>query len=204
MTLTVFLDRDGVLNEDRGYQYVRSWDDFEFIPGVKETLARLNEMGVSIVIFTNQSCIAKGIVSFEDVERIHQQMVNEIEQAGGRISAIQICPHRDEDQCDCRKPKPGLLQQAAKKLDIRLEETFVVGDSLRDIEAGHNAGAFTVLVQSGKGKKELAKAAERGIQPDAVLETLSELPDLLRSIQHNRADPRGSGMGKTRSTGEYE
>jgi len=178
----VFIDRDGVINEDRGYDYVKSWEEFRFLPGVKETFARLEQDGIPVIVVSNQSCVGKGLVLAEQVEAIHERMVEAIEEAGGRVRAIYVCPHTDEDECACRKPAPGLLIQAAGDLGVDLRRSFVVGDSLRDIEAGWQVGARTVLVKTGKGKQELDRAGEQGVQPDFVCESLEELPELIRRV----------------------
>ncbi len=186
----VFVDRDGIINEDRGYAYVKAWDEFVFLPGVKETFARLAEWGIPVIVVSNQSCVGKGLVRAEQVEEIHERMVAEIEQAGGRILGVYVCPHTDEDACGCRKPAPGLLIQAAGDLGVDLRRSFVVGDSVRDLEAGRQVGAHTVLVKSGKGKQELEKATERSITPDAVCERLE---DLLEVIREARGAPPPAG-----------
>lgn len=175
----IFVDRDGVINEDRGYDYVKSWDEFVFLPGVRETFARLEREGIPVVVFSNQSCVGKGLVTAQQVEAIHERMAEAVERAGGRIAGIYVCPHTDEDECPCRKPAPGLLLEAAGDLGIDLRRSFVVGDSLRDIEAGRQVGSRTVLVKTGKGKQELDQAEEQGIRPDDVCERLEDLLEII-------------------------
>lgn len=177
----VFVDRDGVINEDRGYEYVRSWEEFVFVPGAKETLGRLGRRGIPLVVVSNQSCVGKGLVSAEQVEEIHEQMVEAISQAGGKVLGVYVCPHTDEDECGCRKPSPGMLIQAAGDLGVDLRRSFVVGDSLRDIEAGRSVGARTVLVLSGKGREELEKAKQQNLMPDYVCERLENLLEVIDS-----------------------
>jgi histidinol-phosphate phosphatase family protein len=178
------MDRDGVINKDRGYDYTRSWEDFIFLPGVKETLALLHEMHVPVVVITNQSCIGKGLVSREAVDDIHARMMEEIEKSGGHIGGVYLCPHTDDDRCDCRKPLPGLILEAARDLDADLGNSLMVGDSMRDIQAGQNAGTHTAIILSGKGAEELPKARQQGVRPDYVLETMGEL---CRVVQPGRA-----------------
>jgi len=151
MRTGLLIDRDGILNEDRGYEYVRRWEEFEFIPGVLEVMARIRGLKIPVAVVTNQSCIGKGLVSAEDVERIHARMLEEIERSGGRIEKVYLCPHVEEDRCECRKPKPGLIRQACSELDLDPARSFFVGDSARDIEAGRAAGLATILVRTGKG-----------------------------------------------------
>lgn len=172
----VILDRDGVINKDRGYKYVREYDEFVFLPGVKEALARLREAGTKVVVFTNQSCVAKGLITAEKVDEIHREMCREVEAAGGNIAAVYYCPHDDEDECECRKPLPGMLHQAAKELGLDLSKCLVAGDKLRDIEAGAAVGSTTALVLSGAVTREEAEKskAERGI-PNCISEDLLSL-----------------------------
>jgi len=176
----VFVDRDGVINEDRGYEYVKSWDEFVFIPGVKETFARLEEQGVPVIVVSNQSCVGKGLVTAGQVEEIHERMAEEIERAGGRVLGVYVCPHTDEDECVCRKPSPGMLIQAAGDFGVDLRRSFVVGDSVRDLEAGRQVGARTVLVLSGKGRQELDKARLQNVTPDFICERLEDLVEIIR------------------------
>jgi D-glycero-D-manno-heptose 1,7-bisphosphate phosphatase len=107
----VFLDRDGVINENRS-DYVKSWREYRFLPGSKEAIARLTSAGHCIVVCTNQACIAQGIISVKTVESIHRGMLVEVEQDGGRIERVYYCPHGKDEGCPCRKPRPGLLFRA--------------------------------------------------------------------------------------------
>ena len=150
---TVFLDRDGVINCNRDNDYVKSWYEFKFLPNAPEAIALLTESGYQLIIVTNQACINKGILSSAALNDIHRKMLAEIEGSGGRIRAIYYCPHRDDDNCACRKPKPGLLAQAASEHDIDLEDTYLIGDSDRDIRAGNRFGAYSLLVSTGNGWK---------------------------------------------------
>ncbi len=144
----IFLDRDGVINRDRA-DYVTSWNKFEFLPGVLDALYLLSQMPFLIVVVTNQSAIGRGLVSQAMVEKIHQRMRIAIEQAGGRIDAVYYCPHLPEANCNCRKPKPGMLLRAAVDLDIDLSQSWLIGDSLRDIQASVAVGVQPILVRTG-------------------------------------------------------
>ncbi len=146
---TVFLDRDGVINHNRKNDYVKSWDEFEFIPNSLRAIQRLTDAGHRLIVVTNQSCINKGIVAPRTLGEIHQRMMTEIEGAGGRIHAIYHCPHRADEGCSCRKPKPGLLIQAAHEHGIDLPRSYLVGDSIRDIAAGQQVGCQSVFVLTG-------------------------------------------------------
>ena len=146
---TVFLDRDGVINRNRKNDYVKSWDEFEFIPNSLRAIQHLTDAGHRLIVVTNQSCINKGIVAPRTLDGIHQRMMSEIERSGGRIHAIYHCPHREDEGCSCRKPKPGLLIQAAHEHGIDLPRSYLVGDSIRDIAAGQELGCQSFFVLTG-------------------------------------------------------
>lgn len=152
MNQTIFLDRDGVINKDSP-DYIKSPDEWQPIPGSLEAIAKLSKAGFPIFIITNQSGVGRGLYSLETLEAIHQEMLSAIEAKGGKIKAIYFCPHHPDKNCECRKPKPGLLFQAAKEHEIDLTNSLVIGDSLRDIEAGLAAKAKTLLVMTGNGNK---------------------------------------------------
>lgn len=173
--MVVFLDRDGVINRDRP-EFVKSWAEFEFLPGVIEALARLTGAGARIIVFSNQSCVGRGICSIEVVNQINQRMSDEMAKAGAHLAGVYICPHAPEDGCDCRKPKPGLILQAAAELELDLEGAVVIGDDLRDLQAGRAAGLAAILVRTGKGAGVEADPAAR---PDLIADDLSQAVDLL-------------------------
>jgi histidinol-phosphate phosphatase family protein len=152
----IFLDRDGVINVNRD-DYVKSWDEFEFIPGAKEALKRINESDYMLIIITNQSPIGRGIFSTETLDDIHNRMLHELGKAGAHIDAIYYCPHKPDDGCDCRKPKPGLIIRAANDFNIDLNSSWMIGDSDSDLEAGKKAGCKTAKVDS---KNSLLKVVE--------------------------------------------
>ncbi len=155
----VFLDRDGTLNVEKDYLY--RVEDFEFIPGVPEALKKLQEAGFLLVVVTNQSGVARGFYTLEDVEILHRHMRAELDKYGVTLDGIYVCPHHPEKgqppfniDCDCRKGKPGMLLQAAQELDIDLSQSFMVGDKLADIEAGTAAGCSSILVRTGYGFRQ--------------------------------------------------
>ena len=158
----VFLDRDGTINEDSA-DYVKRRSEFEFIPGSIEAIRDLTVNGYTVIVITNQSALARGFVSAEEFDAMHAEMCREVAAAGGRITDIFFCPHLPDDGCQCRKPAPGLIDQACKKYNIDLAESLMVGDSAKDIACGRNAGCGrTVLVKSGihpDVEKELKKAS---------------------------------------------
>jgi D-glycero-D-manno-heptose 1,7-bisphosphate phosphatase len=147
---TIFLDRDGVINENRS-DYVKSWSEFRFLPGSREAIAKLTQVGHRIVVCTNQAGIARGTLSVETVEDIHHRMIESIRDFGGRIEKVYYCPHDRYEDCSCRKPRPGMLLQARDELGIDMRDAVFIGDSITDIRAGLAAGIHAVLVLSGLG-----------------------------------------------------
>ena len=141
----IILDRDGVINFETGF-YVKSIDEWKFLPGSAQAIARLSKAGYRIFVATNQAGIARGLYTRDTLEDIHALMLAAVAEEGGQIEAIHYCPHRDEDNCDCRKPKPGLLLQIAEQHNVDLSRAVMVGDSLRDLQAALSAGSFAVLV----------------------------------------------------------
>jgi D-glycero-D-manno-heptose 1,7-bisphosphate phosphatase len=154
---TVFLDRDGVINVNRP-EHVTRWEEFHFLPGALRGLQLLNRGGWRVIVVTNQAVINREIVSQATVEEINQHMVEEIRKQGGRIDSVLVCPHRPDEGCSCRKPRPGLLHQAAERWGLELEQSFLVGDALTDIEAGLAVGCECLLVQTGRGRQELERS----------------------------------------------
>ena len=150
---TIFLDRDGVINENRS-DYVKSWSEFRFLPGSSEAIAKLTQAGHRIIVCTNQAGIARGTLSVEAVEDIHHRMIASIYDMGGKIEKVYYCPHDRDGDCSCRKPRPGMLLRARDELDIDLHDAVFIGDSITDIRAGLAAGIHTVLVLSGLGLEQ--------------------------------------------------
>ncbi|MBA2255536.1 MAG: HAD-IIIA family hydrolase [Chloroflexi bacterium] len=159
---TVFLDRDGVINDKAAEDdYIASWDRFRFAPGALEALRRLAQAEVRIVVLTNQRGIARGRLTEEDLAGIHQRMAAAVEAADGRIDAIFHCPH-DLGVCDCRKPGTGLFTRAAAQLPaVRFAESATVGDSLSDVEPAVRVGSLAYLVGDGPRLTALLEEAEQ-------------------------------------------
>jgi D-glycero-D-manno-heptose 1,7-bisphosphate phosphatase len=151
----VILDRDGVINVDSD-AFIKSPDEWVAIPGSLEAIARLNQAGYRVAIASNQSGIGRGLFDMAALNAMHVKMNRAVATVGGRIDAVFFCPHTQEDQCDCRKPKPGMLQQIVERFEIDPEDTPVVGDSLRDLQAGAVLSFRSHLVLTGKGRKTLA------------------------------------------------
>ena len=150
---TIFLDRDGVINENRA-DYVKSWSEFRFLPESREAIAKLTQAGHRIVVCSNQAGIARGTISIETVEEIHRRMIASISDIGGKIEKVYYCPHDRDGDCSCRKPRPGMLLRARDELDINLHDAVFIGDSITDIRAGLAAGIHSVLVLSGLGMEQ--------------------------------------------------
>jgi D-glycero-D-manno-heptose 1,7-bisphosphate phosphatase len=149
------LDRDGTINHDSD-QYIKSPAEWKPIKGSLEAIARLTQAGFRVVVATNQSGLARGLFDMAALNAIHDALQRAVHQAGGRIDAIFFCPHADQSGCECRKPRPGMLLEIGKRLNVPMEGVPMVGDSLRDLQAAAAAGARPVLVLTGKGKKTRA------------------------------------------------
>lgn len=175
----IFLDRDGVINKNLDNDYVKSWAEFEFLADSKRAISRLTQNGYEIIVITNQAGVNKNLVSSDIVAEIHRKMADEISSAGGNIKAIYSCPHRQDENCECRKPKPGMLLQASRDYDIELGKAYLVGDSMRDIEAGDSVGCKTILVMTGHGAKEISQREMWNRQPDYIAEDLSSAVDII-------------------------
>jgi D-glycero-D-manno-heptose 1,7-bisphosphate phosphatase len=174
----VFLDRDGVINENRP-DHVKSWSEFRFLPGALEALVRLTRAGLKAFVVTNQAIVNRGMVSPDTVDAINEKMIREIEIAGGRIEAVAYCPHRPDESCNCRKPEPGLLLTLAGRYGVDLRDSVMIGDALNDIEAGHKAGCQTILVLTGRGAEQLAQAKKTGTNGFLIANDLVAAVDLL-------------------------
>ncbi|MCE9584785.1 MAG: HAD-IIIA family hydrolase [Planctomycetes bacterium] len=175
----VFLDRDGVLCEDRP-DYVKSWAEWRWIPGALEGAAALAKAGRALVVVSNQACVRKGIVSRDTLDGILARMRADLEAAGAPLAGIYVCPHGDEDRCDCRKPKPGLLLAAAHDLNLDLGASTLVGDALRDREAALAAGSRFVLVLSGQGTRWAAEAKKLGLTIPTAQDLRAAVPLVLQ------------------------
>ncbi|MDI1232054.1 MAG: D-glycero-beta-D-manno-heptose 1,7-bisphosphate 7-phosphatase [Methylobacter sp.] len=152
----VLLDRDGVINQDSD-NFIKSPDEWLPLDGSLEAIALLNEHGYKVVVITNQSGLARGLFDAAMLEQIHAKMQRMVAEKGGKIEAIYFCPHGPDDDCNCRKPKPGLLEQFATDNHVSLIGMAVIGDSLRDLQAAQAVGASPILVKTGKGQKTLTE-----------------------------------------------
>jgi D-glycero-D-manno-heptose 1,7-bisphosphate phosphatase len=170
----VFLDRDGVINtEPPDPGWVLRWKDFRFAHGALDALRRLHGHGFTVAVVTNQSCVGRGLTTREKVDHINARMVEAVAAAGGEIAGVYVCPHIDGDFCPCRKPKPGLLDQAARELSLDPSRAFLVGDSETDIRAGQARGCTTLLVRAPRSPPP------EEIQPDYTVADLREAVDVM-------------------------
>ncbi len=150
----IILDRDGVINYD-SEQYIRSPEEWRPIPGSLEAIARLNHAGFRVVVATNQSGLGRGLFDTATMVTIHDKLHKALSQVGGRIDAVFFCPHTAESDCECRKPKPGMLTEIGGRFGVDLTGVPCIGDSLRDLQAAEAVGAQPILVLTGKGEKTL-------------------------------------------------
>ena len=151
-TKLIILDRDGVINHDSD-AFIKSPDEWIAIDGSMDAIAQLNQAGYKVVVATNQSGISRKLFDMETLNAIHAKMHDAAQLAGASIDAVFFCPHAADFNCDCRKPKPGMIKEIAQRYDIDLKGVPVVGDSLRDLQAGFIVGCAPHLVLTGKGEK---------------------------------------------------
>lgn len=154
MNKAVILDRDGVVNEDSP-DYIRSPDEWIPIQGSLEAIAKLNLAGYKVFLTSNQSGVNRGYFTLETLKKIHEKMVRLLKEAGGYFDGIYFCPHRPDENCHCRKPNIGMLEQIAKDHSIQLKNAIHIGDAIRDIQAAQKTGGKAILVLTGKGEKTL-------------------------------------------------
>jgi D-glycero-D-manno-heptose 1,7-bisphosphate phosphatase len=171
----IFLDRDGVLNENRA-DYVKSWQEFRWLPGAIEALAVLATQEAPIIVVTNQSMIGRGLVAPAGLDDIHRRMRREVAEYGGRIDAVYACPHTPADACPCRKPLPGLLLRAAAEHQVTLAESVLVGDAFTDFQAAAAVAMPYIHVRSGLGPDEAARVRAASGQVPIVASLRAAIP----------------------------
>jgi D-glycero-D-manno-heptose 1,7-bisphosphate phosphatase len=192
----VFLDRDGVIIENRA-GYVTSWADVEFLPTAFEALRRLSRSAHSIVLVTNQSAVGRGLLALEEAVALHRRVIAEIVAHGGRVDAWYLCPHRPEQRCACRKPAPGMLQCAARDLALDLAQSYLVGDAVSDVEAAHAAGVRGILVLTGRGRHQAALLARENTAACPVVPDLAAALEYIAQANTRRGDEHsGHGSGR--------
>lgn len=176
MIKLIILDRDGVINADSA-TYIKHPDEWVAIPGSLQAIARLHQAGWTVTVASNQSGLARGYFDTSTLTAIHQKLRKELAQVGGAIDAFFVCPHGPEDNCNCRKPLPGLFQDIATRYDIDLADVPAVGDSLRDLQASYAMGCKPWLVQTGNGTKTIK---QEGVPP--TTQFASDLADAVDQI----------------------
>jgi D-glycero-D-manno-heptose 1,7-bisphosphate phosphatase len=164
-----FLDRDGTICEDVNYLWRP--DELRLFPFAAEAVRLLKENGFLVILITNQSGIARGFFDENALSKIHEKLVSELAEQNAKFDAIYFCPHNTDDNCACRKPKTGMIEQAAKDFSIDLENSWMIGDKAIDVETGFNAGTKTALVLTGYGQEEIVNLERK---PDIVAENLFE------------------------------
>lgn len=162
MTRLIILDRDGVINADSP-DYIKSPDEWQALPGSLQAIARLTRAGYTVVVASNQSGLGRGLFDADTLTAIHRKMLRAIEEAGGALGGVFICPHTPGQNCECRKPRAGLFRQIAEEFELSLEGVPAIGDSARDLEAARRAGARPILVLTGNGQDTL-DAGESGVE----------------------------------------
>ncbi len=189
----VFLDRDGVICDNRK-DHVKSWSEFVFLDGARTGLARLALLEMPIVVVTNQAAINRGTVSAGVVDEIHRRMVKEMEAEGGRVDSVYYCPHRPDEHCACRKPQPGLLEQAATDFGIDLAESYLVGDAWTDIQAGLAVGCRCFLVLTGRGPQQVVQTLRKAKGRFVVVRDLAAAATAILEAESCAGEHRENGM----------
>ena len=191
MHVAVFLDRDGTINEEMGY--INHLDRFVLLPSAAVAIRRINESGLKAVVITNQSGAARGYFPVDLIDQVHQRMSGLLEEEGAFLDGIYTCTHAPSSKgesggCGCRKPKIGLMKQAAHELNLDLEKSYVVGDRYKDMEMARNAGAKAILVLTGYGRGELEFLGPSSrVQADFVAKDLAEAVEWILSDMSEKA-----------------
>jgi len=182
MPKVIFIDRDGVINEDPIGDYIKDVDDFKFLDGVLEALRQLSEAGFEIVIISNQAGIGDGEYTQEDLDEITHFMLLSMKAYGVRIAGVYYCLHGKQEGCDCRKPKTGLFDEAEKEIPFSREGTFFIGDKITDVEAGRNFGLKTIYTLTGHGKLQ-KKDLDKKNPPDHITRDLTDAVKIVLNQQ---------------------
>ncbi len=173
MKKAVFLDRDGVINEE--IEYLHEVEKLRLIPGVPEGLKLLKQHDYLLIVVTNQSGIGRGMYTERDMEKVHSSLQAQLIERGSGIDKFYFCPHTPQEQCNCRKPQPTMLIRAKDEFDLDLASSFIIGDKITDLEAGKGAGCSTILVRTGYGRQEEARIdSQKLIIADYIADDLWE------------------------------
>jgi len=186
MNKYVFIDRDGVINKDL-WKYVEYWEEFEFLPKVLDAIKLLTDAGYQLLIISNQAGVGDGIFTAEALRDVDKQMVHAIEEQGSAVAGTYYCIHGKQANCDCRKPKTGLFEEAMKAFpDIKKEKTYFIGDKISDIGAGNVFGLKTIMVLTGYGERDQEKITEM-LKPEVVLSDLYEAANYIINKEKDTA-----------------
>jgi D-glycero-D-manno-heptose 1,7-bisphosphate phosphatase len=159
MARLILLDRDGVINVESD-NFIKDADEWQAIPGALDAIAALQRSGFRVAVCSNQSGLARGLITPEAFAGIHEKLLAELAERGATLDAVRYCPHHPDDDCDCRKPRPGMLLDVMAELQTTAQETIFVGDSLRDLQAARSAGCQAALVRTGKGAAVTVEAGQ--------------------------------------------
>jgi D-glycero-D-manno-heptose 1,7-bisphosphate phosphatase len=183
--IAIFLDRDGTINEE--VNFLNHPEQINLIEGSAEAIREANKLGLKVIVFTNQSGIARGFIDEDMLGKIHKRLSEMLAQFNAIIDAYYYCPHHPTEgkdeyrvECECRKPRDGMLRRAAREQNVDLKKSFVVGDRCIDIQAGKLAGATTILVLTGYGKDELKRCLDENVKPDFVVPNLKKAIEVVK------------------------
>jgi D-glycero-D-manno-heptose 1,7-bisphosphate phosphatase len=191
----VFLDRDGVINDNR-LDYVKTWSEFQFLPGAVDAIRRMCRAGCRVFVISNQAVIGRGLVSHHVVDTVNGLMLRDLDHVGAHVEAVAYCPHRPDQDCPCRKPRPALLLKLAFGHGVNLKHSVLIGDALSDLEAGTAVGCETILVLSGRGREQYARAQAQGKRDIVVAKDLVEASELVLAKMGRRYRPKRTVEGK--------
>ena len=202
----VFLDRDGTL--DTELDFLVDPDELRLYPGAARAVRAFNERGIPVVVVTNQSAIARGLLDEEGLARVHERLAERLAEEGAHLDLVLACPHHPHEGsppwrrvCGCRKPAPGMLVEAARRLGLDLAASWTIGDAARDLEAGRRAGTRSILVLTGKGPGELARLEAQGRPPRWVARDLLHAAELVLRLSAAPGEAAGAAaQPSTRST----
>ena len=186
-TPALFLDRDGVINERIPGGFVTCWDEFRFLAGIPQALAKLTRLRLPIIVVSNQAGVSRGEIRFSALRDISRRFVDALAREGARIDAVYYCPHRSEDGCRCRKPRPGLLLEAARDWRLDLGRSVLIGDSARDLDAARAAGCRRLLLKAGTAP---ATPRDSLLTDSRKIESVEELPgEVARLLGRSVVEP---------------
>jgi len=192
MNKAVFLDRDGVINRKAPSEdeYITCWEEMQILPGVVEAIALLNQADFRVIVVSNQRCVAKGMLTIEELNSLHQRMCGELAAVGAKIDGVYYCPHEEDPPCSCRKPEPGMLFAAAGEHHVDLGSSWMIGDSEKDVVAGRRAGCRTARIL----RPNLSKDGKAEVTARSLLEAVHEILQMQESSTDRTEDSASSGV----------